>query len=162
LQGPTGQNGNANVMQYIYEPTDGNDNPIGIDMTKPGPDSNYLGLLVPVGNDTADKAAWFAYWFTPVDSIHAFWTAIPGAGFDNQSTYNFTYGYIDDTSPRDSCAFFITRTSGPGEVYLALRLVRILISNVSTNSTGGSGNRRGLPNIDFSNYEEVKKYYHLQ
>ncbi|HVU55042.1 MAG TPA: hypothetical protein VHD83_08295 [Puia sp.] len=162
LPGPTGQDGNANVMQYVYAPTDqSGQNFTGIDLTKPAPDSNYIGLQLLVKNDTADISAWFVYMFKVVNG-YGYWAAIPGPGLGDQSTYSFSYVYEDVQEPLDTCDFFIDRVTGPGEVYDAIRIVRILISNVGTNSTHGSGRLPGLPNIDFSNYEEVKKYYHLQ
>ena len=157
LQGPTGQNGNANVMQYVYAPTDNTgQNFLGIDFTKPAPDSNYLGLRILVQNDTADICAWFTYLY-----YNGVWAAIPGAGLGDNSTYSFAYGYEDLALPLDTCDFFINRETGPGAVYDAVRIVRILISNASTSSTHGSGKYPGLPNIDFNNYLEVKKYYNL-
>lgn len=157
-QGPTGVSGNANVMQYIYAPVDANQNFTGVDLTGAAP-NNGLGLLIKVPNDTADICAWFTYLYKD-----GFWYAVPGAAYNDASTYSFSYGYVDVTEPLDSAVFFVDRTAGPGEVYDAMRIVRILISNVSTNSTGGTGTarRHGLPDIDFKNYLEVKKYYNLQ
>ena len=156
LAGPTGQNGNANVMQYIFAPLNPDTTFAGIkNFTKPSADSAYVGLLVTVLNDTADKAAWFTYLYRG-----GVWYAVPGAGKGDSSTYSFSYGYIDYTLPLDSCAFFIDRVTGKGEVYDAIRIVRILISGTATGSTNG-GKYPGLPNIDFNNYLEVKKYYNL-
>ncbi|HEY4208521.1 MAG TPA: hypothetical protein VGM31_16965 [Puia sp.] len=156
LPGTTGQSGNGNVMQYVYAPVDqSGQNFLGIDLTKPAPDSNFFGIRIIVPNDTADICAWFCYLYK-----NGVWTAIPGIAPDDQSTYNFWFGYEDAALPLDTCDFIIDRTAGPGDVYDAIRYVRILISNVGTNST--SGGKPGLPNIDFSNYLEVKKYYHLQ
>ena len=156
LQGPTGQSGNANVMQYVYAPTDqSGQNFLGIDLTKPAPDSNYVGLRLLQLNDTADICAWFTYLYS-----NGTWAAVPGGGLGDGSTYSFQYGYEDKALPLDTCDFFIVRETGPGAVYDAIRIVRILISNVSTSSTKGS-KYPGLPNIDFNNYLEVKKYYNL-
>lgn len=156
-QGPTGVSGNANVMQYVYAPMDANQNFTGIDLTKAKP-NNGIGLLLKVLNDTADISAWFTYLFK--DGV---WFAVPGSGVGDSSTYSFSYGYVDQTLPLDSAVFFVSRTAGAGEVYQALRIVRILISN-ATATTGGpnSGRRSSLPDIDFKNYLEVKKYYNLQ
>ncbi|MHA4807462.1 hypothetical protein ACX0G9_05130 [Flavitalea flava] len=157
-QGPTGQSGNANVMQYVYAPVDNNNNFTGVDLTGVAP-NNGIGLLIKVLNDTADISAWFTYLYKG-----GVWYAVPGSGESDASTYSFSYGYEDLTTPADSAVFFVGRTAGPGEVYDALRIVRILISNASTSSTShnGSGSGgRGLPPIDFKNYAEVKKYYNL-
>ena len=150
VAGPSGQSGNANVMQYIYFA-----DASGIDLTGPAPNQNKFGLLIDASNDTLENCAWFMY-------LHrdGAWFGIPGAGEGDTSTYSFFYGYISNAL--DTAIFLASRTSGPGEVFDAMKVVRILVSGTVTNSTGGSGNRRGLPNIDFSNYEEVKKYYNLQ
>lgn len=154
--GPTGQSGNANVMTYNYFPTS-NGNLTGVDLSQPKP-NNGIEIDFKVLNDTLDKAAWFVYLYHDPA-----WFAIPGESLYDSSTYSVTYGYSDKAAPFDSAFFIITRPTGPGAVYHGLRIVRILLSDLFTNSTGGgSGSRRGLPNIDFSNYEEVKKYYHLQ
>jgi hypothetical protein len=152
-QGPTGQSGNANVMQYVYAPVDNNNNFTGIDLTL-APPNNGIGLLIKLPNDTLDNAAWFTYIYKD-----GFWYAVPGHGESDASSYSFSYGYVDNALPLDSAAFFVDRVTGPGEVYQILKLVRILMSNASTNST--TPGRRGLPDIDFRNYAEVKKYYNL-
>ena len=157
-QGPTGVSGNANVMQYVLAPVDANNNFTGLDLTLAAPD-NWIGMILKNQNDTTDVAAWFAYLYKG-----GFWYSVPGHGESDASVYSFSYGIVDQVLPLDSSVFFIDRVSGPGEVYDALRVVRILISNVTTNSTRGSGkngNRPGLPDIDFKNYLEVKKYYNL-
>ena len=153
--GPTGQDGNANVMEYFFVPNDGT-NLTGLDLTQGGV---ALGQLLP--NDTLDRAAWFAYLFdfTSSDGSTSINVAIPGIGLDNKSTYSWIYenGLVN----KDSAYFYITTTTGPGEIYDGVKLVRILLSNVATDNTGGGNGRRGLPNIDFKNYAEVKKYYNL-
>jgi hypothetical protein len=151
LQGPTGQDGNANVMEYGFFPTD------SIDLTQPAP-NNGIGLLITLPNtpkDTLNLSAWFMYL-----ERDGFWYAVPGYGANDASQYSFSFGYVDLANPVDSAAFFIDRVSGPGEKYEGLKLVRILTSDVTTSSSGN--NRRGLPNIDFTNYEAVKKYYNLK
>jgi hypothetical protein len=159
LQGPAGVSGNANVMQYIYAPTDNSgQNLTGIDFTKPAPDSNFVSIGYLIKNDTADISAWFAYM-----NVNGFWVPVPGSGssLGDNSTYSFAYGYIDHDLPLDTCFFQFTRDSGPGAVYDAIRLVRILISNATAITSTKGGKYPGLPNIDFSNYLEVKKYYNL-
>jgi len=143
-------------MQYIFAPLNPDTTFAGItNFTKVATDSAYVGLLLKVLNDTADVSAWFTYLYKG-----GFWFAVPGAGIGDSSTYSFSYGYVDVTTPLDSAAFFIDRVTGKGEVYDAIRIVRILISGTATGSTRG-GKIPGLPNIDFNNYLEVKKYYNL-
>lgn len=159
--GPTGQSGNANVMEYVYLPNDGtNLTEVDFTTTTPAtPNGITLGLKLP--NDTLNKAAWFAYLFsfTAATGNNTVNVAIPGYGIDNQSNYSFLY--YNSFTNADSAYFSFTRTAGPGEIYDGIKLVRILLSNAATNSTGGGNGRRGLPNIDFKNYAEVKKYYNL-
>jgi hypothetical protein len=112
-----------------------------------------LALTLVAANDTLNKAAWFTYIFKG-----GAWYAVPGAGVGDSSTYSFWFGYY----ATDSAVFFVDRVTGKGEVYDAIKLVRILISNATQSIHGGPGNRDGLPNIDFKNYAEVKKYYNLQ
>jgi hypothetical protein len=150
--GPTGQSGNANVMQYEYAPTDANGNLTGLDLTLAAPD-NQLPLFMYAPNDTLDKAAWFTYLFKDGAAY-----AVPGAGPADASTYSFWFGYYST----DTAVFVIDRVSGPGELFDGIKLVRILISNVSSTSTHGGSGRPGLPDIDFKNYAEVKKYYNLK
>jgi len=148
--GPTGQSGNGTVMQFIYADQG------AIDLTGAAPNNNKFGLLINASDDTLVNAAWFAYLYKD-----GAWYGVPGAGENDASNYSFSYGYISNAL--DTAVFLVSRSSGPGEIYDAFKVVRILIDQTATNSTGGSGNRtRGLPNIDFRNYEEVKKYYNLQ
>jgi hypothetical protein len=151
-QGPTGVSGNANVMQYIYAPVDANNNFTGLDLTGVAPTANYLALVLYAPHDTLGKCAWFMYL-----NKQGVYYAIPGAGVGDSSTYSFSFGYY----VTDSALFVVSRPTGIGEIYDAIKLVRILISNISPNSTQGGSGRRGLPDIDFKNYAEVKKYYGL-
>jgi len=148
--GLAGKDGNANVMEYFFLPAEGD----SIDFA---PNSGiYVNFQLP--NDTLTLSAWFMYMYK-----FPLWYAIPGHGAGNATSYSFSYGYLDFATPVDSAYFFIDKVSGPGEAYDAIKLVRILTNDLQTDGTGrSSGNRRGLPNIDFSNYEEVKKYYHLK
>jgi hypothetical protein len=148
--GPTGQSGNANVMEYFFFPTD------SIDLSLPSPNNGIgIGFSLPSDPvDTLDLSAWFIYLYK-----FPFWYAVPGHGENDASQYSFAFGYIDITTPVDSARFYIDRVSGPGEKYEGLKLIRILTSDVTTD---GTGHRRGLPNIDFNNYEAVKEYYHLK
>lgn len=159
--GPTGQDGNANVTEYAYIPNDGT-NLTGVDLTLAGPHGGFidLGLLLP--NDTLDKAAWFGYLFnfTSNDGSTSVTVALPGVGLDNKSTYGLIY--FNGFTNTDSAYFEFGTSVGPGEIYDGIKLVRILLSNVSTDAVGGGNGRRGLPNINFKNYAEVKKYYNLK
>jgi hypothetical protein len=157
-QGPTGQSGSGDATQYIYAVADNSGNLTdAIDLTGAAPDENKFGLIIPTSNDTLEMAAWFMYLYKDGG-----WYAVPGAGEGDASTYSFSYGYINQT--QDTSIFLASRVSGPGEMYQAMRIVRIMIGNVITNSTGrsSSSGRRGLPDIDFKNFAEVKKYYNLQ
>jgi hypothetical protein len=148
--GPAGQDGNANAMQYIFGDfkSDGTIN-TQFDFTQGG-----YELTIPLPNDTLDNAAWFAYLIQGGAN-----TAIPGFGYDNLTQYNFVYGY--DGTTADQGDFFVSPVSGPGELVDAIKVVRILISNTEINSTHGGNGRRGLPDIDFKDYNAVKKYYNL-
>lgn len=152
-QGPTGVSGNANVMQYVYAPLDASGRFKGLDLTGAAPNNNYLALSLYAPNDTLSKCAWFMYLFKS-----GVYYAVPGAGVGDSSTYSFSFGYYT----RDSALFVVSRPSGKGEIYHAIKLVRILISNISPTSSPRSGSgRRSLPDIDFKNYADVKKYYNL-
>src|SRR5882757_9432398 len=156
--GPTGQSGNANVMQYVYLPNDGT-NLTGVDFTVVA--TPVVELQITLANDTLDKAAWFAYFFNfaSATGTNTYSVAIPGYGFDGQSNYSFIYGYDPATA---NLAFFdFTRVLGPGEIYDGIKIVRILLSNAGTTSTHGGNGRRGLPDIDFKDYNAVQKYYNL-
>ena len=149
--GPTGQTGNANVMEYFFFPND------SIDLSLPAP-NNGIGLRISLPNDTLDLSAWFIYLYK-----FPLWYAIPGHAENDASSYSFSFGYLDITTPVDSAYFFVDRVTGPGEKYEGLKLVRILTNDLITDGAGGTTRtRRALPNIDFSNYEEVKKYYNLK
>ena len=146
-------------MAYDYFPQDGSGNYTGVDLSQPKP-NNGFELAFLVENDTLDISAWFVYL-----NRGGVWFAVPGESWYDSSTYTFSNGYFDQVAPYDTAFFVITRPTGPGAVYSGIRIVRILLSGetVIQSSGGSSGNnRRGLPNIDFGNYEEVKKYYHLQ
>jgi hypothetical protein len=145
--GPTGQSGNANVMQYVFSSAN------GIDLTGASP-NNFVPLFLDASNDTLINSAWFAYMFKA-----GAWYAIPGHGEGDASVYSFSYGY--ETQALDTALFFIDRVSGPGEVYDLVKLVRIFASNDITTNAANRNGSRGLPNIDFKNYAEVKKYYNL-
>jgi hypothetical protein len=156
--GPTGQTGNANVTQYVFVPVDANNTLTGVDLTKGGVEAAFL-----LANDTLDKCAWFAYLFnfTSSDFSTTGTVAIPGIGFDNKSSYSFQY--FNGLVNHDSAYFDFITAVAPGEIYDGIKLVRVLLSNANAilSTRGGSGNNRGLPNIDFKNYAEVKKYYNL-
>ncbi len=158
--GPTGQAGNANVMEYAFVPNDGTTLK-GVDLTLAGVNGGYidLGLLLP--NDTLDKAVWFGYLFnfTSADFSTSVTVALPGIGLDTKSTYGLIY--FNGFTNSDSAYFEFGTSVGQGEIYGGIKLVRMMLSDVGTSSTGGGNGRRGLPNIDFKNYAEVKKYYNL-
>lgn len=158
-QGPTGQSGDANVMVYDFFPLDANNNYAGVDLSLPSP-NNGIGIILKNLGDTIERCVWFSYL-----NKNGIWYAIPGSGQGNASNYSYAFGIIDQVLPLDSSAFEVDRVSGPGEIYDGFRIVRILIgSGVIFNSTPRNGStpaRRGLPDIDFKNYLEVKKYYNL-
>lgn len=148
--GPAGQSGNANVMQYIFGTFDDDGNITDqFDFTGGG-----YQLTIPLPNDTLDNAAWFVYLIQGGANV-----AVPGFGLDNTSQYNFVYGY--DGTTADQGDFFVSPVAGPGEKYDIIKLVRILVSNTEVNSTRGGSGRRGLPDINFKDYNAVKKYYNL-
>lgn len=149
--GPAGQSGTAGATQFIF--STGVDS--GINLTLPSP-NNYIPLRLSASNDTLFNAAWFAYLY----SQGAFF-AIPGVSIADNSTYSLTFVYEDNTG--DTADFFIDRVAGLGGKYDAIKLVRIML-DVETSTVNGVTTRspRKLPDIDFSNYEAVKNYYHLQ
>jgi hypothetical protein len=146
-------------MQYVYLPNDGT-NLTGVDFTDPA--NPGIELTITLTNDTLDKAAWFAYYFnfTSSDGSTSASVAIPGYGFDGLSNYSFIFGY--DTQTADLAFFDFTKVVGPGEIYDGIKIVRILLSDATDGtSTHSSSGRRGLPDIDFKDYNAVKKYYNL-
>ena len=144
LQGPAGQNGNANVRQYLF--SNGN-NPIDL-VTQAS-----VGLGITTTQDTVLGSAWLAYFIDTASVI----TAVPGMvyGYDatgnvaSVSNWAFSYQYLTTQG-----GFYFDRTSGPGNTLAYIRLVRIWLGS-------GSRTSASLPNIDFKDYNAVKKYYNL-
>lgn len=133
-QGPTGIAGNANVTNYTYGSQDFT--------------TGFKTLLVTTTQDTMDRSAWFVYLFyAPLTR----WYFIPGLGFGGATTYRLSMSYTGG-----KVNIFIDRT-GVGEVYAQARVVRVY---ANTSTTGGRVNAK-LPDIDFTSYEAVKKYYNL-
>jgi len=133
-QGPIGMSGNANVMQYNY-----------------GSQNFALGykiLQVVTTLDTMERCAWFVYlYYQPL----ARWYQIPGFAYNAATNYRLSMGHVSG-----KVHIYIDR-EGPGETYTKAKVIRVYANNIIT---GGRVSNQ-LPDIDFSDYEAVKKYYNL-
>jgi hypothetical protein len=136
-QGPQGIAGNANVKQYTYGPQN--------------LAASYSTLQITTTLDTMNRSQWFVYlYYQPLDR----WYFMPGSGPGGTTQYRVSMGYTNG-----KVNIYIDR-SGPGELYAQAKVIRIYANSVVA---GGrmSGEATELPAIDFSNYEAVRKYYHL-
>ncbi|MEP6747840.1 MAG: hypothetical protein ABJB86_08940 [Bacteroidota bacterium] len=131
--GPAGIAGNANATQYIFPSHNFRD---GADAV----------LTVNTTEDTVNRSAWFVYLIYARSSGYP----VPGFGYDNLAQYGMSWVYDQ------KAIFTITRIAGQGENYLNIRIVRIY-----TNSSTGDRTKRSLPDIDFNDYDAVRRYYQL-
>jgi hypothetical protein len=132
-QGPQGIAGNANVVQYTYS---------GHNFATSG----FAQLQVTTTLDTMNNSAWYVYMFS---STLNRWYFIPGHGVGGSTAYRVSMGHASS-----KVNLYIDKI-GTGELYSALKVVRIYISNTLA---GG----RFIPNpIDMSDYNKVREYYNL-
>jgi len=140
VAGPQGIAGNANVMQYTY----------GIQALN----ISFVTLGVTTTLDTMNKSAWFVYlYYQPIDR----WYFVPGLGTGGITTYRVSLGYA-----AGKANIYIDK-SGVGESYNNAKVVRVYTSGQTAGgrASGTDPVTNGLPEIDFSDYNAVKSYYHL-
>ena len=133
-QGPIGISGNANVMQYTY----------GTQNFTQG----YKVLQLTTTKDTMERSAWLTYLYY---ETLARWYQIPGYAYNAATNYRISMGHVSN-----KVHFYIDR-EGPGETYAKAKVIRIFANGILV----GGRLVHQLPDIDFSNYETVKKYYNL-
>jgi hypothetical protein len=132
-QGPTGISGNANVTQYNYT-------------TAHNFATTFLNLQVTTTADTFNRSAWLVYlYYQPLDR----WYLTPGWGFGGSTEYRVSMNHSGG-----KVNIYIDRI-GAGETYAQQKVIRIYANNV------GPGGRTNLPDIDFRDYEAVRRYYNL-
>ncbi|WP_164974115.1 hypothetical protein [Filimonas effusa] len=149
-QGPAGQNGNANVRQYLFAINGGNSL---FDFSTGTAYNLYVSTPT---SDSIYNSAWLAYVIDTNDITHAIPGVVPTLnpageinGFVNFYFNNLGY---DNTNKRG--VFTVGRASTTGTHIWAIQLVRIYLGN-------NGRKEEQLPNIDLTNYNEVKKYYNL-
>lgn len=135
-QGPQGVAGNANAMQYTYG-------------AQAFATIGYSTLQVTTTQDTMNNSAWYVYLY--YSSISR-WYFVPGYGAGGSTFYRVSMDY---TSP--TANIYIDKI-GTGETYSQVRVVRIY-ANTSTVVTTGEPSAESK--IDYSDYEQVQKYYNL-
>ena len=138
--GPQGIAGNANVTQYTYD----NSFDFGVNLD--------FNLQVSTTLDTMNRSLWFVY--LKYTGGFEYYYALPGVGYNGSSYYRNTFYFNTNAN---KVIHNITRVNGPGEVYAGIKIIRIYANNVLV------GGRSAVlsPGIDFTNYEEVRRYYNL-
>jgi len=139
--GPQGIAGNANVTQYTYD--NSFDFSANLD----------FNLQLSTTLDTMNRSLWFVY--LKYNGGFEYYYSLPGIGYNGSSYYRTTFYFNAGTN---KVIHNITRFNGPGEVYTGVKIIRVYANNVST----GGKTSSLLPAIDFTNYEEVCRYYQLQ
>lgn len=138
-QGPQGEPGNSNIKIYDFG---GRDFSIG----------DTIVYVDSITADTNENSVWFVY-FIGYGTNSSSTFSIPGNGYGAESYYYFRNIYLS-TSYRSM--FLLHKSTGPGEAYNKIRVVQFYVPN----SEGRPQDM--LPKIDYSNYEEVKRYYGLK
>lgn len=138
--GPQGVASNANVTQYTYENTF--DFSANLD----------FNLQVSTTLDTMNRSAWFVY--LKYAGGFEYYYPLPGFGYNGATNYRTTFYF---NAGANKVIHNITRLAGPGEVYQSAKIIRIYAGSVST----GGKNTEVLPDIDFTNYEMVRRHYNL-
>lgn len=131
--GPAGQNGNANVIQITFG-----------SKTHSGSELTYPLAAAGVTSDLLTSCAYFTYVSeTPANNV---WTALPGTlGFSSRE-------YKVSVNSR-TVSLYINRTSGTGsDTFYGTRIVLIPANDLRNGRKAA---------VDYSNYEEVKKFYNL-
>ncbi|NML21027.1 hypothetical protein HHL16_09095 [Pseudoflavitalea sp. G-6-1-2] len=134
--GIPGINGNANVVQYNFGQADLR--------------TGYVVFNITTTQDTVDNSQWYVYLFEP--GLER-WYALPGQGLSGNTTYRVSIGY---TSP--NAKIYIDR-NGPGELYSKTRVIRVYAGKIT--KLGVSPNLHSRAGIDPSDYEAMRKFYHL-
>jgi hypothetical protein len=134
-QGPIGITGNANVTQYNFP---------GHDFAADA--SSFLQVTTTA--DTMARSAWHVYL---VRSPNSLVYPMPGFGYNAVSDYRMYWSFTSKAN------FFINKVSGAGEDYSSIRIIRFYANNVMT----GGKFLEPQPEIDFSDYYAVCKYYNL-
>ncbi|MFT3827139.1 MAG: hypothetical protein QM731_24650 [Chitinophagaceae bacterium] len=139
-KGDKGDTGNANVTQYSF----GAQNLAS---------TSFVTLSVTTTQDTMNNSAWFVYLYYQTNDR---WYFIPGYGIGGSTQYRLSMGYSSS-----KVNLYIDKI-GAGESYAAAKVVRVYMTNTMPGGrVADPVNREGLPNIDFTDYNAVKKYYHL-
>jgi hypothetical protein len=133
--GPPGKDGNANVVQYSF----GEQN---------FPATFYSTLKITTTTDTAENSVWLVYLYYAPGTR---WYAVPGYGYSAFTQYRLSIGYISG-----QVNIFIDKV-GPGEIFSKAKVLRIY----GGAPVPGGRQARALPDIDLTDYEAVKRYYHL-
>jgi hypothetical protein len=133
VQGPIGQAGNANVRLYTFGPQN-------------FPTVGYSDLQISTTLDTMNMSAWNTYlYYEPIDR----WYFLPAHGVGGQTQYRISMSHLDN-----KVSVYIDKV-GPGEVYSKASVIRVY---ANTTLPGG---RTQAPDIDFSDYDAVCRYYGL-
>ncbi|AXY75657.1 hypothetical protein D3H65_17480 [Paraflavitalea soli] len=98
-----------------------------------------------------DRSAWFVYlYYQPLDR----WYFLPGTGVGGATQYRVSMTYS-----ANKVNFYIDK-NGAGESYAQAKIVRIVTSSQQAGGRAATG-AHPLPDIDFADYEAVRKYYQL-
>lgn len=136
-QGPQGIAGSANVLQYTFG--------------EQALNLSFSILSIPTTLDTMNKSAWFVYlYYQPISR----WYFLPGLGSGGNTNYRLSMGHDGN-----KVNIYIDK-AGPGELYANAKVIRIYSSGQLAGGRS-SGLLLNLPPIDFTNYDDVKAYYHL-
>jgi hypothetical protein len=136
--GSAGIAGNANVTQYTFGTTD-----LSAQITKQ--------LNISTTEDSMNRSAWFVY----LIHSNALVYPLPGFGINGSSEYRAYWGFGQPTANKVNLS--ISRISGAGEQYVAIKVIRIYANTVSP----GGRMSNSLPDIDYNDYYAVCNYYHL-
>lgn len=137
-KGDQGETGTANATLYKF---DGHDFEASIQTEREIALENEQEMT---------ESAWLVYVVLGGTTYH-----LPGYGYADKSEYR-TYNLWST----DVAKVYVRKTSGLGEAYDAIHIIRIAVGSVVDNTTGKVGNT--LPeDLDVSNYEAVKDYYNI-
>jgi hypothetical protein len=131
--GPQGIVGNANVTQYTFA---------GVNFA-----TAVANLAVPTTADSTNRSAWFVYLVRSSGNVYP----LPGFGVNGSSDYRVYWSHFNSNAN-----FTITRVSGPGEDYSAIKIIRIYANSVVPLSSV-----RNSSKVNFSDYRAVCEYYGL-
>ncbi|RNL77887.1 collagen-like protein [Sinomicrobium pectinilyticum] len=137
-QGPQGIEGNANVTQYTFGNHD-------FSAT-----ASIILDIPDITEEDMNQSAWFVYLVRPSKNVYP----IPGTGLNGASEYRLYWSPIL-IGEVNTVRFNIQKTSGTGEEYTNIQIIQVFANNTEDLSS------KGLPDIDFRNYEAVKAHYRL-